>query len=102
MLSDAVYRVETALEPVSGSPNTFRADNFDTLVDSPIIAGNPVTREFTVDGKRHVVANFRVIYRHRPGSDFIVALNEERGVPGSISTLVERHLALKLNYLARF
>jgi predicted metalloprotease with PDZ domain len=33
----------------------FRAADFDTLVDSPIIAGNPVTREFTVDGKRHVV-----------------------------------------------
>jgi len=50
----------------------------------------------------NVVANFRFVYRHRPGSDFIVALNEERGVPGSLSTVVERHLALKLNYLARF
>ena len=48
-------RVETALEPVAGSPNTFRAADFDTLVDSPIVIGNPVTREFTVDGKRHVV-----------------------------------------------
>lgn len=54
-LPAAWKRVETALEPVSGSSNTFRADSFDTLVDSPIIAGNPVTREFTVDGKRHVV-----------------------------------------------
>ena len=48
-------RVETALEPLSGSSNTFRAADFDTIVDSPIIIGNPVTREFTVDGKRHVV-----------------------------------------------
>jgi predicted metalloprotease with PDZ domain len=54
-LPGAWKRVETALEPVSGSANTFRADSFDTLVDSPIIIGNPVTREFTVDGKRHVV-----------------------------------------------
>ena len=48
-------KIETALEPVSGSANTYRAADFDTLVDSPIIIGNPVTREFTVDGKRHVV-----------------------------------------------
>lgn len=54
-LPAAWKQVETALEPVSGSPNTFRADSFDTLVDSPIIIGNPITREFTVDGKRHVV-----------------------------------------------
>jgi predicted metalloprotease with PDZ domain len=54
-LPAAWQRVETALEPVSGSPNTFRADNFDTLVDSPIILGNPLTRDFTVDGKRHTV-----------------------------------------------
>ena len=48
-------RVETALEPVSGSANTFRGADFDTIIDSPIILGNPVSREFTVDGKRHVV-----------------------------------------------
>lgn len=54
-LPAAWKRVETALEPVSGSPNTFRADTFDTLVDSPIIIGNPLTRDFTVDGKTHTV-----------------------------------------------
>ena len=48
-------KVETALEPVNGSANTFRAPDFDTIIDSPIIIGNPVSREFTVDGKRHVV-----------------------------------------------
>jgi predicted metalloprotease with PDZ domain len=45
--------IATPLMPVSGQPNTFRADDFDTLVDSPIIAGNPVIREFEVAGKRH-------------------------------------------------
>ncbi|HEX8030124.1 MAG TPA: PDZ domain-containing protein [Vicinamibacterales bacterium] len=54
-LPAAWKRVETALEPVPGSANTFRAADFDTLVDSPIIIGNPLTRDFTVDGKRHVV-----------------------------------------------
>jgi len=49
-----------------------------------------------------VVANFRVVYRHRPGSDLILALDEERGSPDSLWTLSQRHLALKVNYLARF
>jgi hypothetical protein len=49
-----------------------------------------------------IVANFRFVVRHRPGSDLIVAVNEERGVPGSLWTVAERHLALKVNYLARF
>jgi predicted metalloprotease with PDZ domain len=45
----------TALMPVSGQAHTYRAEDFDTLVDSPIILGNPVQREFTVAGKPHVV-----------------------------------------------
>ena len=45
----------TALTPGSG-PHIYLADNFDTLVDSPILLGNPVLREFTVAGKRHVLA----------------------------------------------
>jgi predicted metalloprotease with PDZ domain len=45
--------IATPLMPVAGQSNTFRADDFDTLVDSPIIVGNPVTREFTVAGKKH-------------------------------------------------
>jgi predicted metalloprotease with PDZ domain len=44
----------TALMPVSGQAHAYRAEDFDTLVDSPIILGNPVQREFTVAGKRHV------------------------------------------------
>jgi predicted metalloprotease with PDZ domain len=46
----------TALMSVSGQPHAYRAEDFDTLVDSPIILGNPVQREFTVAGKRHVVS----------------------------------------------
>ena len=54
-LPAAWKKVETPLEPIGGAVNAFRAPDFDTIVDSPIIIGNPVTREFTVDGKRHVV-----------------------------------------------
>jgi len=45
----------TALMPVADAAHTYRADDFDTLIDSPIIAGTPVTREFTVEGTRHLL-----------------------------------------------
>lgn len=38
-------------------PNRFRATNYDELVDSPIVAGNPAVHEFTVDGKQHYLVN---------------------------------------------
>ena len=45
----------TALMPIAGAAHAYRAEDFDTLVDSPIVAGTPVTRTFTVDGKAHVL-----------------------------------------------
>lgn len=44
----------TALSP-GASPHTYRAEDFDTLVDSPIILGNPVLRDFEHAGKRHTL-----------------------------------------------
>jgi predicted metalloprotease with PDZ domain len=35
----------------------YRAADFDTLIDSPIVAGNPEVHEFDVDGSKHVVVN---------------------------------------------
>jgi predicted metalloprotease with PDZ domain len=43
--------------PEGGSPNTYIAPDFDTLVDSPIVIGNPDVHEFMVDGKRHYLVN---------------------------------------------
>jgi predicted metalloprotease with PDZ domain len=46
----------TALEPGSDrAPNHYRAADYDTLVDSPIVAGNPVVQDFEVNGSRHHV-----------------------------------------------
>src|SRR5262245_8538771 len=43
-------RVMTALDAApGGSPNHFRADDYDTLVDSPIVAGVLAVHEFDVD-----------------------------------------------------
>ena len=48
----------TALPPApDGRPHSFRAADFDTLVDSPIIAGNPATYPFAVDGVPHALVN---------------------------------------------
>jgi predicted metalloprotease with PDZ domain len=43
----------TPLMPVAGKAHTYRADDFDTVVDSPIVVGTPVIRSFDVDGKAH-------------------------------------------------
>jgi predicted metalloprotease with PDZ domain len=51
-------RSMTGLEAAPGGrPNHYRAVDFDTLVDSPIVAGNLAVDEFEVDGSRHYVVN---------------------------------------------
>jgi predicted metalloprotease with PDZ domain len=40
-----------------GRPDHYRAADFDTLVDSPIVAGNPEVHEFEIAGSKHVVVN---------------------------------------------
>jgi predicted metalloprotease with PDZ domain len=40
-----------------GAPNHYRAPDFDTLVDSPIVAGNPAVFKFEVAGKPHFLVN---------------------------------------------
>ncbi len=41
----------------TAEPHAFRADDFDTLVDCPIYAGNAAVYEFKVDGKPHLLVN---------------------------------------------
>ena len=48
----------TALEPApDGLPHHYRADDYETLVDSPVVAGNPSVHEFAVDGSKHVLVD---------------------------------------------
>jgi predicted metalloprotease with PDZ domain len=52
------WRVSISALPESGSgAHRYRAQDYDTLVDSPIIVGNPAVYEFTVDAKRHYLVN---------------------------------------------
>ena len=43
--------------PDAGGDHHYLAPDFDTLVDSPIVLGNPTVYEFTVDGKRHLLVD---------------------------------------------
>jgi predicted metalloprotease with PDZ domain len=46
----------TGLEAApDGKPDHYRAANYDTLVDSPIMAGRLAVTEFAVDGSRHFI-----------------------------------------------
>jgi predicted metalloprotease with PDZ domain len=57
-LPPAWHRVMTAMpDAPDGGGVRFRAPDFDTLVDSPMVIGNPAVYEFTVDGKRHFLVN---------------------------------------------
>ncbi len=40
-----------------GTPHRYRAADFDTLVDSPIVAGNPTVHEFAVQGTPHYIVD---------------------------------------------
>jgi predicted metalloprotease with PDZ domain len=39
------------------APHHYFAPDYDTLVDCPILVGNPTVHEFEVDGKRHYLVN---------------------------------------------
>jgi predicted metalloprotease with PDZ domain len=57
VLPEKWARVVTSLAAVPcGKPNHFRADDYDTLADSPILAGEPSVHEFSVDGSTHILA----------------------------------------------
>ena len=47
------WKVATGLPPVPGQPNTFRADNFDILYDSPVEVSNFKELDFQVRGVGH-------------------------------------------------
>lgn len=47
------WKVATGLPKVEGQTNTFRAENFDVLYDSPFEIGNFTEVPFTVDGVPH-------------------------------------------------
>src|SRR5580765_4414570 len=50
-------RSVTALPALNGGDHRYRAPDYDALVDSPIVIGNPAVYDFEVDGKKHSLVN---------------------------------------------
>ena len=50
-------RSVTALPAMNGGDHRYRAPDYDTVVDSPIVIGNPAVYDFEVDGKKHSLVN---------------------------------------------
>jgi predicted metalloprotease with PDZ domain len=79
-------RSMTGMRALSGD-HRYVAPDFDTLVDSPILVGNPAVYEFTVDGKRHYLVNqgetpeFDAI---RAVKDFEAIIREQRRFWGDL------------------
>jgi len=49
-------KISTGLDLVQGRENTYRAENFDVLYDSPVLMGNHTTRFFELEGKQYEMA----------------------------------------------
>ncbi len=94
------WKVATGLPKVEGQVNTFRADNFDVLYDSPFEIGNYTEVPFTVDGVPHrfiiegdgnyneekiakdtakIVAQAKAIFGELPYKDYTFILNLRGG-----------------------
>ena len=56
-LANGWTQAMTGLEEIQGIVHQFYAQDFDTLVDSPILLGNPTVHSFIVDGKPHYLVN---------------------------------------------
>jgi predicted metalloprotease with PDZ domain len=65
-LPDGWKYTYTPLQRKEARPHTFHAPDFDTLADSPVVAGDIVMREFLVEGRSHMIVFFN---RHQ-GLDY--------------------------------
>ena len=53
VIAPSGWKIATGLPPIAGQPNTFRAENFDILYDSPFEVSNFKQIDFMVGGKPH-------------------------------------------------
>jgi predicted metalloprotease with PDZ domain len=57
VLPPAWKTTATGMPPAPGGQHHYRAPDYETLVDSPIVAGNPEVHEFTVERKPHYLVD---------------------------------------------
>jgi predicted metalloprotease with PDZ domain len=87
----------TGLPEMPGGPHRYRAPDFDTLTDSPIVVGNPAVYEFTVDGKKHYLVNEGeggIFDGARAAKDLEAIVREHRRMWGSLP--YDRYLFLNM------
>jgi predicted metalloprotease with PDZ domain len=87
----------SALPVLAGVPHRYVAADFDTLVDSPIVAGNPSVHEFVVDGKPHYLVNEGDIEGFdgaRAARDFETIVREQQRFWGTLP--YDRYVALNV------
>jgi len=87
----------TSLQVLGGGEHRYRASDFDTLVDSPILIGNATAYEFSVDGKPHWLVNegeAGIFDGARAARDLETLVREYRRMWGSLP--YEKYLFLNL------
>ncbi len=57
LILPASWKTSVTGMPPAGGAHHYRARDYETLVDSPIVAGNPAIHEFTVEGKHHYLVD---------------------------------------------
>ena len=80
-------RTVTGLAAMGGGDHRYRAPNFDTLVDSPIVVGNPTIHEFSVDNTPHYLVNVGdpgVFDGARAARDLATLVEAQRQMWGSL------------------
>jgi predicted metalloprotease with PDZ domain len=80
-------RSMTSLTAMTGGEHRYVAPDYDTLVDSPILIGNPTVYEFTIDGKPHYLVNegeAGVFDGARAAKDIETIINEQRRMWGQL------------------
>ena len=83
--ASAWKRSITALPAMPGGDHHYRAPDYDTLVDSPIVIGNPAVYDFEVDGKKHSLVDVGeggVFDGARAAKDLEKIVNEDRRLWG--------------------
>jgi predicted metalloprotease with PDZ domain len=80
-------RSMTGLAALPGGDHRYVAPDYDTLVDSPILLGNPAVYEFTVDGKPHYLVNqgeAGIFDGPRAARDLEAIIQDQRRMWGSL------------------
>ena len=87
----------TSLAAMSGGNHRYRAADYDELVDSPILIGNPAVYEFSVDDKKHYLVNIGeagVFDGAKAAKDLEAVFREQRRFWGSLP--YDRYLVMNV------